>query len=259
MQSISLEKIHKYWDSLKPQNNVKDAIEDVWKQKAAFMDEISLQNNVVIFLWNAFTSRFLYMSDKLKILSGIDPSLFMAENGIEFSMSRIPSEHIEGTLLLTQKVFAHYKANTAAENKNTLACMNYLYKNGNEEYEQVLQRTIVLETADNNEPLLLMSFVHYVGQIKKRDSIGAVVSMPDKIVMYNYDTELQRIDDPKIFSEQEKKIITLLAEGDDSKSISKKLSISPNTVDTHRRNLIKKTNCIDTTGVVAFAKLINLA
>jgi len=59
-------------------------------------------------------------------------------------------------------------------------------------------------------------------------------------------------------SRQEKKILSLLAEGKSSKEIANELSVSPHTVDTHRRHLLEKTNCIDTTGMITYARLVGL-
>jgi len=59
-------------------------------------------------------------------------------------------------------------------------------------------------------------------------------------------------------SRQEKKILSLLAEGKSSKEIANELSVSPHTVDTHRRHLLGKTNCIDTTGMITYARLVGL-
>jgi DNA-binding CsgD family transcriptional regulator len=217
-----------------------------------------MQNNVVIFLWNVYTNRFIYMSDKLKVLSGLEPSQFMEENGVQFSFSRMHPNQVEALLLFNQLAFKHFAENALYDSKKFVTCVNYLFKNGNNEYVQVLQRTIILEADENNNPSLCISFIHYVGHIKKYDSVGCIISTHDKISIYDYDYENKCIKAPKTFSINEKKIIALLAEGCDTKSISQKLFISPHTVNTHRKNLIKKTNCIDSTGVVAFARLINL-
>jgi DNA-binding CsgD family transcriptional regulator len=44
-----------------------------------------------------------------------------------------------------------------------------------------------------------------------------------------------------IFTEREFEIISLIRDGMDSNHIGQKLFISPHTVDTHRRNILKKT------------------
>jgi hypothetical protein len=60
---FNLHLIPHYWQSLKPSVDVPESLVDEWKRKVEFMDEVSIQNNAVVFLWNAYTNRFLYMRD----------------------------------------------------------------------------------------------------------------------------------------------------------------------------------------------------
>ncbi|MCC6412773.1 MAG: helix-turn-helix transcriptional regulator [Saprospiraceae bacterium] len=53
-------------------------------------------------------------------------------------------------------------------------------------------------------------------------------------------------------SEREKEIIGLLAEGLSSKLIANHLGLSKHTVDTHRRNLIRKTGAKNTLELAAY-------
>ena len=54
------------------------------------------------------------------------------------------------------------------------------------------------------------------------------------------DAELLKIGN--IFSDREFEILKLIAKGMDSDHIAKKLFLSVNTINTHRRNILKKTN-----------------
>jgi DNA-binding CsgD family transcriptional regulator len=256
LQKINL--IPQYWESLKPKKNIGALLEDSWKKKIEFIDEISVQNNVVVFLWNAYTNRFLYMSDKLKVLSGLDPSLYIAENGMEYSLSRAHPNHIAPTLDLNRKFISYCLENNVTDYRTVSVCFNYLYKNGNDQYVQILQRAVILEVDENNKPSLALSFIHYIGHIKKHDSVGGVICAGDGVSIFDYNVDKKCFEPVKTVSDQEKKILQMLAQGLDTKAIAKNLSISPHTVNTHRRNLIKKTSCVDTTGVVDFAKLIGL-
>jgi len=198
------------------------------------------------------------MSDRLKVLSGLDPSLYTAENGVEYSLSRIYPDHLAAMLELNQVFISYCIENNVRDFKTVSLCSNYLYKNGNDQYEQILHRAVILEVDENHQPSLALSFIHYVGHIKKHDSAGGVICTPNGINIFDYNTDKKSFELPKTISDQEKKILQLLAQGLDTKAIAKNLSISPHTVNTHRRNLIKKTSCVDTTGVVDFAKLIGL-
>jgi DNA-binding CsgD family transcriptional regulator len=254
----SIAEYHEYWQRIKPSTDVGNDVEELWKKKVEFIDSVSAQNNAVVFLSNIYTDRCLYMSDRLNVLSGLDPSLFTAGNFLEYSMSRIHPNHLAAMLQLNQRCFAYCRQNNIQDPRSVTFCLNYLYRNGNDEYMQVLQRAAVLEVDNNKQPSLVLNFINYVGHIKKHDSAGAVILTANNVNLFSYNLDKKCVEPSKTISNQEKKIINLLAQGLDSKSIAKLLFISPHTVDTHRRNLIKKMDCIDSTGVVTFAKLINL-
>ncbi len=68
--------------------------------------------------------------------------------------------------------------------------------------------------------------------------------------MWNFNFDKQCFELVQSLSAQEKKILSYLGQGKNSKEIAKELCLSSHTIDTHRRNLLKKTNCIDTSGLI---------
>jgi len=249
----------KYWESLKPKNNISSSIEESWKKKMELMDEISIQNNVAVFLWNAYTNCFLFVSERIRDLSYYEPSLFTSENGVERLLSNIHPTHLQATLELIEELIINYCIdNKKPDFKNVNISLNYLFKNGIGEYLQILHRPIILEMDEYLKPTLVLNITHHVDHIKREDSIGGVIITNDDNFIFDYNLDEKCIEPAKKISEQEMKILQLLGKGLDTKDIADKLFISPHTVDTHRRNLIKKTSCMDTTGVVAYAKLVGL-
>lgn len=57
-----------------------------------------------------------------------------------------------------------------------------------------------------------------------------------------------------IFSTREKEIIQLIQKGKRSKEIAALLFISKNTVDTHRRNMLRKSNSFNASELIKFAQ-----
>jgi len=53
-----------------------------------------------------------------------------------------------------------------------------------------------------------------------------------------------------VFSEREFEIIKLIKDGQSSEQIGQKLFLSPHTIDTHRRNVLKKTNSANTSELI---------
>lgn len=56
----------------------------------------------------------------------------------------------------------------------------------------------------------------------------------------------------------EPRVLHTLGEGKNTKQIAEELHLSPHTVDTHRRKLLAKTNCVDTTALVTYCRMVGL-
>lgn len=256
---ITVEKIPQYWQSLRPLENTGPEQIAEWAKKVAFMDEVSAQHNAVVFLWNAFTNRFIYMSDKLQLFLAIDPARFTAENGIDQVLANIHPDHVPAVLLMIRQLVVDFCREQQRLNfRHTKICFNYLFRNGHGEYMQILQRAVVLEVDEAHQPKLVLNFTYHVDYIKRPDSVGGMVITDEETLLFDYNPLTRQVEQAKAISPQELTVLQLLGKGLSTKAIAGKLYLSPHTVDTHRRSLIKKTNCLDTTGVVAFARMTGL-
>ncbi len=253
-----IESFPEYWKSLMPAADLNSVQECDWIKRAQVLDQLSAQNYVAIFLWNAFTNRFVYMSDKMEVFVGFDPALFTAEDGVNFSSTLVRPDQLNAALLLYEKGMNYGLKEGLKSHDKKVINLNFSYKTASGKYIQALQQCIIVEADENMQPKLVLNFAQNVSHIKKENSAGLVISSPLGIDIIGYDFDQKCLTEIKTFSVQEKKILQLLSEGFDTKKIADILSISHHTVDTHRRNLIKKADCIDTTAVVTFAKMINL-
>jgi len=246
------------WTTFKAAEGLDSLTEETWIQKIALLDEMSAQNNTAIFLYNSFTRRFIFMSDRMNIFGGYAPSLYTAENGAAFSLSKFRPDHLNAAFNSPKILVKYCKNHEILPTDNVILSMDFLYRNKFDVYFKFLQQCLVVQNDSNGYPLLILSFGHNISHIKKADCFNIAITSPKGNEFYNYNNDEKCFEMVKPFSEQEKKILRLLAHNMDSKAIADKLFISPHTVDTHRRNLINKTNCLDTTGVVAYARMINL-
>jgi len=247
-----------FWNRFRTIENVGDNIEDNWISKVSLLDQVSAQNNVAVFLYNTFRERFIFMSDKMKVLGGYEPELYTSENGLSFTFSNFVPNQVHAVVQTQSMALDYFMKNNNIAHTDIIINCNYLYKNKNGQYFQFLQQMIVVQTDASGRPLLILSFGHNISHIKKVDSMGVAFVTPTNNELHNYNPQTDKFDKMKPFSKQEMTVLKLLGQGMDSKQIADQLFISPHTVDTHRRNLINKTNCIDTTGVVTYARMINL-
>ena len=73
-------------------------------------------------------------------------------------------------------------------------------------------------------------------------------------IIYNqYQKEIRQQDALSMLSAREKEVLSLILRENTSEEIAEKLFISKKTVDNHRQNILSKTNCRTTIGLVKFA------
>ncbi|HWB24380.1 MAG TPA: helix-turn-helix transcriptional regulator [Chitinophagaceae bacterium] len=247
-----------YWARLKPDENLTPEDEERWKKRASFLENISAQNNVALMLWNAYTNRFVFMSDKWAVLGGYSPEMYTGEKGLAFSISKIHPDFLPACLLMNEKGIQYISRNPGIPvNKIFISLnLNYLKKDGT--YFQILQQSVIVETDKKRQPLLALSYISDISHIKKPGCADMIISSPAGAEIYTYDFEMKTLIPVKSLSEKEKNILIKLSTGMDTKKIAQAVNVSPNTVDTHRRNIIKKTNCIDTTAAVTYARLTGI-
>lgn len=228
-----------------------------WMKKMAFLNLIAAQTNAAVLLHDTSVNRFLYMSDKNKILGNYNPEDFTSEVGVDFSFSNIQVQQRSAALLIQLKVISYGFEYPHACLNNITGNMTFQYKRKGGDYFQLLQKAMVVETDSDGYPLLYLRYIYDVSHLVK-PSVGLIINGIDETLIWTYNANNKSLEQVNLLSAQEKKILGLLAQGKQSKEIADMLFISSHTIDTHRRNLLKKTNCIDTTALITFAKMTGL-
>lgn len=131
---------------------------------------------------------------------------------------------------------------------------DYRIRKKNGEYIRILQQIVTIQF-DENKGLLRTFGVHTdISQIKQ----GGLPVL--SFIRLNGEPSYLGVDVKKIFSSaaiqlthREREVLTLLIEGKKSEDISRQLFISKLTVDTHRRNLLKKTGTTNTVALISMA------
>tara|TARA_R110000850_G_scaffold183118_3_gene308656 strand:- start:1209 stop:1640 length:432 start_codon:yes stop_codon:yes gene_type:complete len=133
---------------------------------------------------------------------------------------------------------------------------NYRLKNEQNNYVNIIQNTTPLEFDSAMKPII--GLAHYT-------VIDINVSMPITVCAKllneknEYETKYFNNYSQKLLtdglSNRERDVIRLLTINKTSKEIADLLNISPNTVDTHRRNILKKLNISSTGELIGMLKM----
>ena len=245
------------WDQLRASIEFATSYQEHWPSLILLFEQISTQLPVFIMIWNMLTNRIIYTIDRKDVI-GYPASKYLAENGVEFTMSNLHPDYANSAAIMQHEAIKYCFTTSNVEQTKAIINLESVSKKCNGKYFHVLQQTVCVETDSLGQPFLFLSYVYDVSHIKKYGTANLVITTPSATKWWNFNFDRNCLESLQPLSKQQTRIITCLAEGMSSKAIAEELFISPFTVDTHRKNLLKKTNCIDTTGMITYLRLVGL-
>ena len=133
---------------------------------------------------------------------------------------------------------------------------NYRLKDHQGNYVNVIQNTTPLEFDQDNKPIIGLAHYTVLPGEMAMDVSASAKKLNDK---GEYETLYFNSYSQKLLSDgisnRERDVIRLLVLNNSSKEIADKLNISPNTVDTHRRNILKKLKISSTGELIGMLKM----
>jgi DNA-binding CsgD family transcriptional regulator len=236
----------KVWEGITTQSNVKESnVKDLQL-------EIKLQKKLLeffhvgdfyFFLFETPCARFRYVSpDVLKVL-GYQPEEF----SVELILNKIHPED-QSVFLNNEKAVVKFFATLNNEQIPKYKIRyDYRVMNSAGKYIRILQQVMTVQYDDANNVLMTLGVHTDISHLKKENtSILSFIGMDGEPSYYDVDVEKSYLVSGKFFTNREREIIQLILQGEQSAGIAKKLFISTHTVNTHRKNILAKTNTKNT-------------
>ncbi|MCA0133139.1 LuxR C-terminal-related transcriptional regulator [Winogradskyella alexanderae] len=205
---------------------------------------------------NTQTLSFEYVSKNYKSCVGLN-SEDLKEKGMRYFWSRIHPDDLENWLKALNELMEFTMGNiTETDRQKANYTWNYRFKNANDVYVNIVQNTTPLAFDSNNKPIIGLAHYTVLDSNLKLDISASAKLLNDK---NEYETIFFNSYSQKLLnggiSNRERDIIRLLIQNFSSKEISERLNISSHTVDTHRRNILKKLNISSTGELIGILKL----
>ncbi len=199
---------------------------------------------------------FEYVSKNVKACLGIEADE-MQKKGMRYFWSRIHPDDIDKWLKVLKDLMEFTLSEIPIANRQRMNyTWNYRLKNRSGEYVNIIQNTSPLEFDANMKPII--GLAHYT-ILHEKLTLPFTASAKFLNVNNEYETLYYNNFSQKLLmdgiSNRERDIVRLLVLNHSSKDIANKLNISSNTVDTHRRNILKKLNISSTGELVGLLKL----
>ncbi|WP_452224603.1 LuxR C-terminal-related transcriptional regulator [Lacinutrix chionoecetis] len=225
-------------------------------KKLVELDEYLPYSSTFFCITNTQDLTFEYVSKNFNACLGLNPK-DLETKGMRYFWSRIHPEDIEVWLSALNSLMEFTLAEVDEKQRDTANyTWNYRFKNANNDYVNIIQNTTPLAFDNDMKPII--GLAHYTvldANIKMPVSATAkLLNSKNEYETIYYNTFSQKL--LKIgISNRERDVIRLLVLNKSSKEISDCLNISPHTVDTHRRNILKKLKISSTGELVGMLKM----
>jgi DNA-binding CsgD family transcriptional regulator len=207
------------------------------------IDTISI-GNYFSYIVNLHTGTFEYISPKIKDILGYSVDEF----NLELYINLIHPDDMPHLVEIQKKVSEFTINNELNERMEYKYCYDYRVKDKNGEYHQLYIQHFYPELSENYNPQRAFSLLTDISHIK----IGGIpklniFKLGDGLVKILNDKKAHKIQ----LTNKENEIFQYLIKGFTSQDISEALGLSKHTVNTHRRNILKRNNCYNTSELLS--------
>lgn len=117
--------------------------------------------------------------------------------------------------------------------------INLRVKNGKGNYSSINRQSSIVSSDKNGDPQIILHLCNDLSDMVQENAVSYVLSINGKNATRTKRTKTS-------LTKREIQILKLIAQGNSSSQISDQLFISRETVDKHRKNMIRKSGCGDT-------------
>ena len=225
-------------------------------EKIIEMDQFLPYSSTFFCITNTQDLTFEYISKNYNACLGLDAKE-IKEKGMRYFWSRIHPEDIESWLQALNSLMKFTLSEIPKEKrKDASYTWNFRFKNAQGTYVNIIQNTTPLIFDSENKPIIGLAHYTVLHPDVKLDITASAKLLNSE---QEYETIYFNSFSQKLLHDgvtnRERDIIRLLILDKTSKEISEKLNISSHTVDTHRRNILKKLDITSTGELVGILKL----
>ena len=227
--------------------------EELKKRIADFSSSCTILDKAASFfyLFDFVHMRYLYVSDSIKTLMGGYTAQDWIENGPEWVLSLVYHEDVRRLKDLHKALFDFYYALPVNERREYKYMWEFRIVRKDGQVVWLMQQGSFIEIDAEGKPMVTFDTLSDTSHFKKDNSMTL--------------TMFKDVDSPRLklyfpisgnepCTKREIEIIKLLSQGLSSKEIADRLFISPHTVDTHRRNMLKKAGVRDSSNLILYAR-----
>jgi DNA-binding CsgD family transcriptional regulator len=203
------------------------------------------------YILNLIDVRFEFLSPEFTKLLGYDIPDFTVEKVFSY----IHPDDLGYFIEYENTVAAFFKQLPIHKIHKYKVRYDYRIKKANGEYIRILQQALTIHHTDEGRLLRVLVSHTDISHLKKENKSSlCFIGLEGEPSFLDVDIiKVAFLPNKNLLTKREKEIINYLSMGHSSKLIGLELSITKNTVDTHRKNILKKTDCKSVAELIAKA------
>ena len=212
-------------------------------------------NSTFFCITNSPNQSFEYVSKNFTACTGLSREK-MQEEGMNYFWSHFHKEDTKLWIQCLQDLMEFTMNHLTSEQRKKISySWNYRIKNAQGKYVTIIQNTTPLQFDEFNKPIIGLAHYTVLENGFNLDICASAKYLNDKneyeTLYYKNVSNTNLLD---VISNRERDIIRLLITKKSSQQIAESLNISKHTVDTHRRNILKKLHLTSTTEITNYFK-----
>ena len=250
------------WDSLTKENTQLDPFDSDFL-KTFPLHEIADTTHSTIAIYNYHEFIPEYITENVQEILGFSKEDYLSQ-GSKLLFSFLHPHHIDFPLITSKQIEFVFKSLEPNKSNNILAtCCGPMFNHPQKGTIRLLIQQYFVLPENNQIPLRAISTIQDVSHFMKGDSYFFRIIFGDKyqnIFIYhsNIDYDNKASFQKDIFSNREMEIFQLIVQGKNTDEIAEILSISRNTVNNHRQNLLDRMGVKDTTSLIELARICHI-
>ncbi|MEQ9442090.1 MAG: LuxR C-terminal-related transcriptional regulator [Cyclobacteriaceae bacterium] len=209
-----------------------------------------------LFIYDYHAQRYIYVSEEVEEVLGYTSKQF-SQQGISFLIQQTKDEEAQYQMLTRALRFLQYNQ-SEQERTHCSVNLDFQCKRADGHYIHLLQQSIEFVSDRAGNLLYSMEKVtdisHRPPETSPMLSIFSAQSQKSLIYVPREEMKQKR----GVFTRSEMRILQWLNRGYNTQEIADRAGLSPNTVATHRKNMLRKAKVSNTPKLVRFAKLQEL-
>ncbi|WP_264520429.1 LuxR C-terminal-related transcriptional regulator [Flavobacterium sp. N1994] len=203
------------------------------------------------YILNLIDVRFEFLSPEFTKLMGYD----IADLTVEKVFSYIHPDDLGYFIEYENTVAEFFKQLPSHKIQKYKVRYDFRLKKANGEYVRILQQAITIDHTEEGRLLRVLVSHSDITFLKKGNKSSlCFIGLEGEPSFLDVDIiKVAFLPNKNLLTKREKEIINYLAIGYSSKLIGTELGITKNTVDTHRKNILKKTDCKSVAELIAKA------